>query len=261
MEIPVLEAVSYQRTMVSGRTKPCLFLCENMQSGTTGEYVVKLKAGLETRENGLTAELVASQLADFFDILTPEVAIINIDPLLAEAVSDAALARKITDSSGLNFGSKVLTGGFDTWPIGKAVPSGLLQVAAEIFAFDAMIQNPDRRMDKPNILWKADQLYIIDHEMGFSFVLAIGSLPDPWQVSSLNWLKNHLFYQSLKGRALNLDRFAGALETVTEDAINSIMSHIPQDWRSDNMKKIQNHILQISTHTNEFIDEIRRTLA
>ena len=41
-----------------------------------GEYVVKLKAGMETGVNGLTAELIASQLATFFDIPTPEPAII-----------------------------------------------------------------------------------------------------------------------------------------------------------------------------------------
>ena len=261
MPIPVLQAVSYQRTMVSGRTKPCLFLCEDTENGTISEYVVKLKAGLETRETGLTAELVASQLAAVLDVLTPEIAIINIDPLLAEAVSDAELARKIIESGGLNFGSNVLTGGFDTWPVGKSIPSSLFQAAVEIFAFDAMIQNPDRNMIKPNVLWKADELYIIDHEMSFSFIYAIGSLPEPWQISSLGWLTNHVFYRQLKGRTVNLDRLAGALETVAEDASNCIMSTIPQEWRGDNAAKIQNHLMQMAVHTNEFIDEVRRTLA
>lgn len=102
-------------------------------------------------------------------------------------------------------------------------------------------------MDKLNVLWKAEQLYIIDHEMGLSFVYAIGLLADPWRISSFSWLSNHLFYHQLKGRAINLDRFAGAPETVTEDAINGIMSSIPQDWRSDNMVKIQSHITQMSS--------------
>lgn len=261
MPIPVLQAVSYQRTMVSGRTKPCLFLCEDSSSGLSGEYVVKLKAGLETQENGLTAELIASQLATVLDVQTPEFAIINVDSLLAEAVSEVILAKKILESGGLNFGSKVITGGFDTWPILKSIPLSLLQTAAEIFAFDAMIQNPDRRVLKPNILWKADQLFIIDHEMAFSFVYAIGLPTDPWQVSSLGWLSDHLFYHQLKGREIKLDRFAGALEAVSEDIISGIISNIPMEWRNDNMAKIQNHIMQISTHANEFIDEVRRTLA
>ncbi len=261
MPLPVLQAVSYQRTMVSGRTKPCLFVCEDPVSGILGEYVVKLKSGLETRENGLAAELVASQLAAALDIQTPEVAIINVDPLLAEVVSDQALARKIVESAGLNFGSKVLTGGFDTWPVGKSIPSSLFQVAAEIFAFDALIQNPDRSVIKPNVLWKADQLYIIDHELSFSFVYAIGSPLEPWRISLLPWLTNHLFYQHLKGRTIDLDRFAGALDTVSEGIINGIMLNIPQEWRSANMAKIQDHITQIATHANEFINEVRRTLA
>ena len=261
MPIPVLQAVSYQRTMETGRTKPCLFLCEDAANGILGEYVVKLKAGLETRENGLAAELIASQLAAVLDMQTPEVAIINIDPLLAEAVSDPALARKIVESQGLNFGSKVLTGGFDTWPIGKQLPSGLFQTAAEIFAFDALIQNPDRRPEKPNVLWKADQLCIIDHEMSFSFVYAIGAQAEPWEISSLAWLNNHLFYRELKGRTISFDRFAGALDAVSGDIINGIMSYIPDVWRNENVVKIQNHIMQVASHANEFIDEVRRTLA
>lgn len=127
MPIPVLQAVSYQKTMTSGRTKPCLFFCENESGEQQGEYIVKLKSGMDSRANGLIAELVASQLAAYLDIPTPEPAIINIDPMLAEAVSDPALSQKIKDSIGLNFGSRIMTGGFETWPIGKSVPSGLMQ--------------------------------------------------------------------------------------------------------------------------------------
>lgn len=74
MPISDLQAVSYQWTMESGRTKPCLFLCEDTVSGILGEYVVKLKAGLETRENGLAAELIASQLAAVLDLRSPDIA-------------------------------------------------------------------------------------------------------------------------------------------------------------------------------------------
>ena len=36
-----------------------------------------------------------------------------------------------------------------------------------------MIQNPDRRQDKPNLLRKGDELAIFDHEMAFSFLYAL----------------------------------------------------------------------------------------
>ncbi len=188
--------------MVSGRTQPCLFFCEDENGEPRGEYIVKLKAGMESQENGLVAELVASQLATYLDIPTPEAAIINLDPMWAEAVSDGALLQKIKESIGLNFGSKNITCGFDTWPIGKAVPSGLMQAAAEIFAFDAMIQNPDRRADKPNVLWNGDQLYIIDHEMAFSFIYDILPQVKPWEITKLKFMSNHLFFGHLKGGSI-----------------------------------------------------------
>ncbi len=247
--------------MVSGRTKPCLFFCENENGEPQGEYIVKLKAGMESRENGLVAELVASQLASYLDIPSPEAAIINIDTMWAEAVSDAALSQKIKGSIGLNFGSKNITGGFDTWPIGKAVPSGLMQAAAEIFAFDAMIQNPDRRADKPNVLWKGDQLYIIDHEMGFSFIYDVLSQAKPWEITKLKFMSNHLFFGNLKGRSIQIERFAGAVETITESIVKGIMSAVPVEWHSHSVGKMTDHIMEIVNHVNDFIDEVRRTLS
>jgi hypothetical protein len=246
--------------MVSGRTQPGLFFCEDDNGNDYGEYVVKLKAGMESRENGLMAELISSQLSHFLDIPVPSPAIINIDPLIAEVIPDQSLSIKIRESAGMNFGSKVITGGFDTWPIGKAIPSSLKQLAIEIFAFDALIQNPDRRPDKPNILWRGDELYVIDHEMGFSFIYEILPLANSWQITRLSFLKNHLFYSALKGQTINLDRFAGAIDLLGDESLEEIMSNIPLTWQNNNISKITNHVREIKNHVNEFIDETRRIL-
>jgi hypothetical protein len=76
MEILHLYATLFQRRMGSGRTKPCLFFCEN-DSGDNGEYIVKLKAGVDGRETGLAAKLIASRVATALAIPTPEPAIIE----------------------------------------------------------------------------------------------------------------------------------------------------------------------------------------
>jgi hypothetical protein len=262
MTVPYLFASSYQRRLDAGRTRPCLFICEDDNGELDGEYVVKLKAGMESREVGLVSELMASQLAIFLDIPTPEPAIIRVDPAITEVIGDTELANTITESAGLNFGSKFITGGFKTWPVGESIPLSLRQIACEIFAFDALIQNPDRRADKPNILWKGDELYIIDHEMGFSFIYDILSSKPPWQVSELDFLRNHLFYQHLRGQEINLDRFAGAVEALSDDEIDNMVSNIPDEWNSGNDKtpKITNHIKEVINHLNDFIDEVRRVL-
>jgi len=260
MPIPHLYASSYQRRMESGRTRPCLFMCEDENSELYDYYVVKLKAGIDSLETGLSSELIASQLALFLDIPTPEPAIIRVDPAITEVIGDTELAAKITESAGLNFGSKFLTGGFKTWPIGEAIPLSLKQLACEIFAFDALIQNPDRKADKPNILWKGEELYIIDHETGFSFVYALPSTNKPWQLTQLDFLKKHLFYQNLKGQKINLDRFAGALEALSTQKLDSMISNIPDEWKNANVSKIDEHINEVRNNLNEFIDEVRRAL-
>ncbi|MBI5100037.1 MAG: hypothetical protein HZB30_12475 [Nitrospirae bacterium] len=246
--------------MESGRTRPCLFMCEDENSELYDYYVVKLKAGIDSRETGLASELIASQLAMFLDIPTPEPAIIRVDPAITEVIGDTELATKITESAGLNFGSKFITGGFKTWPIGEAIPLSLKQLACEIFAFDALIQNPDRKADKPNILWKGEDLYIIDHETGFSFVYALPSTDKPWQLTHLDFLKKHLFYQNLKGQKVNLDRFTGALEALSTQKMDSMVLNIPDEWKNANVSKIDEHINEVRNNLNEFIDEVRRVL-
>ncbi|MBF0506281.1 MAG: hypothetical protein HQL09_05545 [Nitrospirae bacterium] len=260
MTIPVLIATSLQKVLSSGRTKPCIFFCEDETGERNGEYVVKLKAGLETGVNGLAAELIASQLARFLDIPTPEAAIIKLDAVIAEVIPDTDLALRIRSSSGLNFGSKVITGGFDTWPVSKAIPSSLKTLAAEIFAFDAMIQNPDRRAEKPNILWKGDELFVIDHEMSMMFIYDILPTPNPWQISNLRFVNGHLFYNALKGQSLNLDRFAGALELLDDNTLETMITNVPEEWRSANIAKITTHLSEIAHHSNNFVDEVRRSL-
>jgi hypothetical protein len=260
MNIPTLNASALIRELSSGRTKPCLFHCEYDNIELGAEYVVKLKAGIDSKETGLASELIASQLAIFLDIPTPEPAIINLDPSLADIISDPVLSQKIRDSAGANFGSKYISPGFETWPVGKSIPSSLKQLALEIFAFDALIQNPDRRIDKPNILWKKDELYILDHELGFSFIFNVLPSGQPWQISNLEFIQKHLFYLPLKAQPVDLDRFIGAMEGLKDEKLDSIIQNIPNAWHNIHASKIRNHLSEVSRHINEFVDEIRRVL-
>jgi hypothetical protein len=97
-----------------------------------------------------------------------------------------------------------------------------MQDAADIFAFDLIIQNPDRRKDKPNLLRKGDELFIIDHEMAFSFLYALTPDEYPWLGKGMNYVKEHIFYSGLKGRALSWDRLQGALEAIDDSRLEIV---------------------------------------
>jgi hypothetical protein len=203
--IPKLVAVQFVRFMESGRTSPALFGCEDESGRMIGEYVVKLRGTVG--EAGLLKEIFASKLASHFGLVSPEPALIVIERDLANLVALMlpTQAAVIEESIGLNFGTRVLTG-VSTWPVDKSLPAAMLQTATNIFAFDALVQNPDRRYSNPNLFAKGDSLIIFDHEMAFSFLLAL--FPSaPWSLDAQQYLLEHVFFRTLKSKAIDLTSF------------------------------------------------------
>jgi hypothetical protein len=256
-------ATTYLRRLTAGKTRPAVFRCEHENGDPAGEFVVKFKSGVNSDVTGLTCELVAALATQLLGIPTPEPGLIIIDAALAGVLpgSDAEVARAIRKSAGLNFGTRLLTGGFRTWPIDMAIPLSLFQVAGEIFAFDALIQNPDRRYDNPNVLTRGEEIFAIDHESAFSFIYAIGQLGPAWKVADAGFLESHVFYKGLKGRRIEIDRFADALSTMSDDKILGVAATIPTEWKTERLTKILDHLRVVRDHAKEFADEVRRRLA
>ncbi len=182
-----VRAVTFIKVL-KGRTKPCLMLCEDAE-GNQHEAVVKLRAGFEMKEAGLVCELLASLLAGDLDLPVPKPMIVTVESGLDGAMPFPDVAGRVRQSVGLNFGSARLPSGINTWLKNKAIPMQLRPLAAEIFAFDAIVQNPDRRRDNPNLLWKGDDLYLYDHELAFSFVAGVVGWQPPWtgSVNQMNF--------------------------------------------------------------------------
>ncbi|WP_413993599.1 hypothetical protein ACMDCR_12180 [Labrys okinawensis] len=104
-----------------------------------------------------------------------------------EAVPDAIHRQRMANSNFVAFGSKLVTG-FSSWSSGRLISSALLPIAAAVFTFDAIVQNPDRRDGNPNCLVSGDSIRIIDHELTFGHRLILLWRP-PWQLGSLRHLK------------------------------------------------------------------------
>lgn len=89
--------------------------------------------------------------------------------------------------AGLNFGTRYLTG-YRTWLRGQSIPASLRNTALELFAFNALIQNPDRGAGRPNLLSGNGRIIAIDHDAAFSFVFAPGGAGDPCDLHLLPFL-------------------------------------------------------------------------
>ncbi len=170
------------------------------------------------------------------------------------------MAGLIRASVGLNFGSQLLSGGFRNWPVDQPVPLSMRQAASEVFAFDALIQNPDRRYNNPNLLSRDDQIFVIDHDLAFSFLYALGTQSAPWVLDGLAFLDHHVFFRQLKGTQVKFERFVGALEALSDKKISQIAGLIPQEWETEHLVRVIEHLRLLRDHAAEFGQQVQRRL-
>lgn len=256
--LPKLTATQFVRVMTTGRTSPLLCGCEDEDGNHAGEFVVKLLGG----SSGALLEIVGSRLASHFGILVPEPAAVEVTQEFARVLVDIlpGLARPIEASAGPNFGSRVIKP-MSTWLVGRTIPEAMFRDATNVFAFDALIQNPDRRAENPNLFTQADSIYAYDHETSFSFLMALASSAEPWNLEREAYLEKHVFYSRLKAKAIHLGDFANRLRTIGPGTFQRIREEMPPSWIHDHLGEIQAHLLVVQEHAEQFIEQVRRRLA
>jgi hypothetical protein len=237
MEVLQLTATQFIKPMSTGRNRPLLLGGENADAEQF-EVVVKFR-GRELDEKALIAELITAKLAGDLGLPVPQAAVVDVPLGFAAIIADPELATMVKGSPGLNFGSVHLGAGFTTWPPGREPYGAQRDQAADIFAFDTLIQNADRRPVNPNLWARSDRLGIYDHDQAFSFLSApiIGGAPKPWSVANLGesfrFLEQHIFYRSLRGGRLDLGPFIEKLGPITDEQIETYADAVPGQWRNE----------------------------
>jgi hypothetical protein len=238
-ELPRLHGVAFLEQLDHGATQPLVLECETTEEEPAGEFVIKLRSRVRNSPAGLAFEYLGWQLADMLGLRVADAALVTLDVELGDSLphTRAIIGARIKDSAGLNFGTRYMVPGYTTWPTGTPIPDELVQSALEIFAFDGIIDNPDRTLAKPNVLWRGDDLLVIDHELVFAFVLLLGGRPGDLAERFAYLSQNppgHPFYQPLKGRVgLNLDRLVGALAALTDGDIAELIGSVPPEFGAD----------------------------
>lgn len=239
-----LVATDFVRVMDSGRTQPCLIICED-DEGIEHEIVVKLAGNPQLSPGGFLCEAMASMVGNAVGFNVPTSYRVEIEKAFADSVQHSTMWAIVQASVGLNFGSSKWAAGTTIWPKDKPVKKSMRQSAAEIFAFDAILQNPDRRVDNPNCAYLGNDFLIFDHEMAFSQFLGIYSA-NPWGNDSLRYLNNHIFKVSLSGGDLDLDRLEGAFQALDIPSLDRFSACIPEEWDGQTItrEKITSYLLE-----------------
>jgi hypothetical protein len=115
----------------------------------------------------LVAEVVVGELADALGIATPARCLVELDAGIQSLYLHEELSDLLARSRGLNLGFELLEGYRDL----KVADAKLIdpQQAAPIIWLDALVENPDRTEQNPNLMIKAGQLSLIDNGAALMF--------------------------------------------------------------------------------------------
>lgn len=228
-------ATRFIRKLNNGRTLPTLIECED-EHGVAIEVVAKCSAGCMEGERNLAIEAISAMLAADLDLPVPEPFVIQLDDEFIESVLDNDVKNGYRKSCRLAFGSRFLPPGFAVWSEGQIIPKELTQEAAEIFVFDALIVNPDRRPQNPNCLYTGKEVAIFDHELALAQHQLI-LWKAPWVEGGFDGLSNksqHIFsYSYFETRPTQLDRFIAVWEALDDNRFDEYKNAIPVEWEVD----------------------------
>ncbi|OGL42577.1 MAG: hypothetical protein A2161_05220 [Candidatus Schekmanbacteria bacterium RBG_13_48_7] len=175
-------------------------------------------------------------------------------------MSDKSISQEISKSSGLNFGTFFQVGLYPVTKGSKLILKYLDQ-ATLIIAFDALIENVDRRQEDPNLLFSENtsDFIVYDHELAFSFVYQIGT-------NSINWgnryefIRQHIFFPAIKGKILDFSDFTNKLKNLDNKKIESILE-LPNEFECPHVNKIFNHLIDVRENCNNFKKGLKEVLA
>jgi hypothetical protein len=183
---------------------------------------------------GLVREAFCAMLAADLGLPVPSCFCVVLHADFVDAVSSAHPAEGIVLAAAVpvGFGSARLPSGFTAWMPGRSIPKTMVQTAAEIYAFDLLIQNPDRRPDNPNLQAKGERFAIFDHELALVTEGVLLWRP-PWEAGALDALgapQGHILRPELRGTAPDFARLVGAWEAISDDRLAAYRAALPPDW-------------------------------
>jgi hypothetical protein len=132
----------------------------------SGVFVVKLR-GAGHGASALIAEIVVAELAEALDLPVPERALVDLDGFVPTRDRNDELRDLLDASAGSNLAFRFLTGAADL----RASEEHAIddEFATRVLWLDALVMNPDRTSQNPNVLLWNRQPWLIDHGAALPF--------------------------------------------------------------------------------------------
>jgi hypothetical protein len=220
--VRTVRAIRYLTPLREGGSVPAI-----VEADDDGTYVAKFR-GAAQGPRALVAELIAGEIGRLLGLPVPQLALIEIDPLLARSEPDPEIQELLRGSAGLNIALDYLPGALN-WEPGLAPPPDPALAAAVVW-FDALISNVDRTPKNPNMLRWHRALYLIDHGAALYF-------HHDWPRTAAEHLaRSRSPFALIRNHALL--PLAGDLHAadarlaprITQAALQAIVAEVPDAW-------------------------------
>ncbi len=246
------------RTAESGANRPLVIRGLNTHTQTTGDYVLKYRGAERMDEAACGRELLASFLAGKLNIHVPHPCLIQVGDLFLGTLTNHKDYGNIKKSKGLNFGSSYISGNSNLMS-GQKLSLFQQEQAARIFLFDLVMENGDRRFEKPNMFLSQKNIYVIDHELpyGFSAILPFLRTNDnPWDIGAaeIQAAQKHFFYRTLKRNdRINWTAAGRPFLHIDADFWTRARDLIPLAWMNrHDFDTVRKHFTAIQSNFEEF---------
>ena len=206
-----------------------LITAEDPLTDERHEVVIKLGPDVQSGRMGLATESICAALAFPLGLKAARGWTVEITPDFAASVPDFKARERLTRAVGPQFGSTFHSGQYHVPLTDDHLEADLMDPAAAVMLFDAMIGNDDRHRNKPNCLLKGADIILIDHERALPGLRA-EFRPAAWESGGLELFRNHAFFNGLRGQLPDFTSPCLLWANITAKMAEQIVSDVPTLW-------------------------------
>lgn len=220
-EMRVVRATRYVTALREGGSLPGLVEAED-----DGLYVVKFR-GAGQGPRVLVAEWLAGEIGRALGLLVPDLVAVDFAAEIADSEPDPEIHDLLEASVGRNIGLDFLPGALTFSPAADASPDAAW--AADVIWFDALVTNPDRSPQNPNLLMWHDRPWLIDHGAA---LYVHHKWRDPLQDARRPFgrIRQHVLLPYASSIAEADARLAGRID---EELLTGLVGALPDSWLPD----------------------------
>ena len=219
--IPVFDVISFLPTNLSGSTKPLVVTAKSCK-GDYRHFVIKIFSQEDSYDSFsyTIREFYSAFNSKHFEIKTPFYALLKISDTVLASTDPVIKSRIEASNRKCFFGVEFIEPTLDYSP---SMGFGDLKEydIENIFGFDVLIRNVDRRIDRPNLFFSDKKIYVIDHDS--SLLIGKKTFDEymdnpklyPSFITGEGGNREHIFYSYIKRNRnkLTFDEFEENLRT------------------------------------------------